>query len=88
MTKELLNLCDLYTNKVVDVVQGLLSDLDVLDKAPIDGLPKLEDVIEAHSRGEHEGVDSIHVSARIGDIMTDPEYNRGDNLRYGNQREI
>ena len=85
MTKELLNLCDLYTNKVVDVVQGLLSDLDVLDKAPIDGLPKLEDVIEAHSRGEHEGVDSIHVSARIGDIMTDPEYNRGDNLRYGNQ---
>ena len=51
MTKELLNLCDLYTNKVVDVVQGLLSDLDVLDKAPIDGLPKLEDVIEAHSRG-------------------------------------
>ena len=85
MAKQLLNLCDLYTNKVVDVVQGLLSDLDVLDKAPIDGLPKLEDVIEAHSRGEHKGVDSIHVSARIGDIMTDPEYNRGDNLRYGNQ---
>ena len=85
MAKQLLNLCDLYTNKVVDVVQGLLSDLDVLDKAPIDGLPKLEDVIEAHSRGKHEGVDSIHVSARIGDIMTDPEYNRGDNLRYGNQ---
>ena len=85
MTKQLLNLCDLYTNKVVDVVQGLLSDLDVLDKAPIDGLPKLEDVIEAYSRGKHEGVDSIHVSARIGDIMTDPEYNRGDNLRYGNQ---
>ena len=85
MAKQLLNLCDLYTNKVVDVVQGLLSDLDVLDKAPIDGLPKLEDVIEAHSRGEYEGVDSIHVSARIGDIMTDPEYNRGDNLRYGNQ---
>ena len=85
MAKQLLNLCDLYTNKVVDIVQGLLSELDVLDKAPIDGLPKLEDVIEAHSRGEHEGVDSIHVSARIGDIMTDPEYNRGDNLRYGNQ---
>ena len=85
MAKQLLNLCDLYTNKVVDIVQGLLSELDVLDKAPIDGLPKLEDVIEAHSRGEYEGVDSVHVSARIGDIMTDPEYNRGDNLRYGNQ---
>lgn len=80
-----LNLCDLYCKKVPDIVQELLSHLPVLDKAPIDGLPKLEDVIEAHSRGEYEGVDSIHVSARIGDIMTDPEYNRGDNLRYGNQ---
>lgn len=85
MVKTLLNLCDLFSNKVSDIVQELLSHLPVLDKAPIDGLPKLEDVIEAHSRGEYEGVDSVHVSARIGDIMTDPEYNRGDNLRYGNQ---
>ena len=85
MVKTLLNLCDLFSNKVSDIVQELLSHLPVLDKAPTDGLPKLEDVIEAHSRGEYEGVDSVHVSARIGDIMTDPEYNRGDNLRYGNQ---
>ena len=81
----LLNLCDLYSNKVVDIVKELLSHLPVLDKAPVQGLPLLEDVIEAHSRGEYEGVDSVHVSARIGDIMTDPYYNRGDNLRYGNQ---
>jgi|TARA_R100000084_G_scaffold55981_1_gene23593 hypothetical protein len=85
MVKTLLNLCDLFSNKVADIVQELLSHLPVLDKPPTDGLPKLEDVIEAHSRGEYEGVDSVHVSARIGDIMTDPEYNRGDNLRYGNQ---
>lgn len=85
MIKTLLNLCDLYRKKVADVTQELLSHLPVLDKAPVDGLPTLEDVIEAHSRGEYEGVDSIHVSARIGDIMTDTEYNRGDNLRYGNQ---
>ena len=85
MVKTLLNLCDLYANKVADIVQELLSRLSILDKAPVDGLPKLEDVVEAHSRGEYEGVDSVHVSARIGDIMTDPEYNRGDNLRYGNQ---
>ena len=83
--KTLLNLCDLYSNKVTDIVQELLSHLPILDKAPVDELPKLEDVIKAHSRGEYEGVDCVHVSARIGDIMTDPEYNRGDNLRYGNQ---
>ena len=83
--KTLLNLCDLFSDKVADIVQELLSHLPVLDKAPTDGLLKLEDVIEAHSSGEYEGVDSVHVSARIGDIMTDPEYNRGNNLRYGNQ---
>ena len=81
----LLNLCDLYDNKVVDIVKSLLSNLSILDKAPVQGLPLLEDVIECHSMGEYEGVDSVHVSARIGDIMTDSFYNRGDNLRYGNQ---
>jgi len=84
MVQTLLNLCELFRNKVPEVVKVLLQQLPVLDKAP-QGLPLLEDVIEAHSRGEYEGIDSVHVSARIGDIMTDPEYNRGDNLRYGNQ---
>ena len=51
MVKTLLNLCDLYANKVADIVQELLSRLSILDKAPVDGLPKLEDVVEAHSRG-------------------------------------
>lgn len=81
----LLNICDLYFKKVVDFVKRQLLGLPVLDKAPIDGLPNLEDVKEAYLRGECEGVEGIHVSARIGDLMTDPEYNRGDNLRYGNQ---
>jgi len=86
MVETLLNLCDLYTNKVDDTVQKkLLQELSVIDKAP-EKLPLLEEVIEKHSRGEYENVDSVHVSARIGDIMTDPQYNRGNNLRYGNQQ--
>jgi hypothetical protein len=81
----LLNLVQLYRKKVDDNVQKQLSMLSVLDKAPTDNLPKMEDVVEGYLRGEYEGQDSIIVSARIGDCYTDPEYNRGDALKYGNQ---
>lgn len=81
----LLNVVELYIKKVDDNVREQLSKLSVLDKAPIDNLPKMEDVIEAYFRGEYEGQDSVIVSARIGDILTDPEYNRGNQLKYGNQ---
>ena len=86
MVETLPNLCDLYLSKVDETVQKqLLEELSVIDKAP-EGLPLLEEVIEKHSRGEYGDTDSVHVSARIGDIMTDPQYNRGNNLRYGNQQ--
>jgi hypothetical protein len=81
----LLNLVQLYKEKVDDNVKEQLSKLSVLDKAPTDNLPKMEDVIVAYSRGEYEGQDSIIVAARIGDCQTDPEYNRGGALKYGNQ---
>jgi len=81
----LLNLVQLYREKVNDNVQKQLSMLSVLDKAPTDNLPKMEDVVEGYLRGEYEGQDSVIVSARIGDCYTDPEYNRGDALKYGNQ---
>ena len=79
------NLVELYFQKVDDKVQEQLSKLSVLDRAPTDNLPKMEDVIERYLRGEYEGQDSIIVSARIGECYTDPEYNRGDALKYGNQ---
>lgn len=79
------NLVELYFQKVDDKVQEQLSKLSVLDKAPTDNLPKMEDVIERYLRGEYEGQDSVIVSGRIGEFMTDPKYNRGDVLRYGNQ---
>lgn len=79
------NLVELYFQKVDDKVQEQLSKLSVLDRAPTDNLPKMEDVIERYLRGEYEGQDSVIVSGRIGEFMTDPKYNRGDVLRYGNQ---
>jgi hypothetical protein len=79
------NLVQLYKQKVDDNVQKSLASLSVLDKAPTDNLPKMEDVIEDYFRGKYEGQDSVIVSGRIGELMTDPEYNRGDALKYGNQ---
>lgn len=81
----LLNLVQLFKQKVADNVKEQLSKLSVLDKAPTDNLPKMEDVIEAYFRGKYEGQNSVIVAARIGDCLTDPEYNRGDALKYGNQ---
>lgn len=81
----LLNLVELYRDKVDGSTQEQLAKLSVLDRAPTDNLPKMEDVIEAYFRGEYDGQDSVIVAARIGDFMTDPEYNRGDELKYGNQ---
>ena len=79
------NLVTLYLQKVDDKVQEQLSKLSVLDKAPTDNLPLMEDVIEGYFKGDYEGQDSVIVSGRIGEFMTDPKYNRGDVLRYGNQ---
>lgn len=81
----LLNLVNLYKEKVDENVKKQLASLSVLDKAPTDNLPKMEDVIEAYFKGKYEGQDSVIVAARIGDCLTDPEYNRGGALKYGNQ---
>jgi hypothetical protein len=79
------NLVTLYVQKVNDKVREQLSKLPVLDKAPTDNLPLMENVIQEYFNGKYEGQDSIIVSGRIGELMTDPKYNRGDALRYGNQ---
>ena len=52
----LLNLVQLYLKKVDDNVKEQLSKLSVLDKAPTDNLPKMEDVIEAYFRGEYDSL--------------------------------
>ena len=79
------SLVTLYQQKVEDKVQEQLSKLPILDKAPTDNLPLMEDVIQDYFNGKYEGQDSVIVSGRIGESMTDPKYNRGDDLRYGNQ---
>ena len=42
--KELLNVCDLYENKVDDQIKQRLSTYGTIDNAP-QGLPNMEDVI-------------------------------------------
>ena len=80
------NLVTLYVQKVDDKVQEQLSKLPVLDRAPTDSLPLIEDVIQGYFKGDYEGQDSVIVSGRIGEFMTDPKYNRGDALKYGIQQ--
>jgi len=81
----LLNLVVKYKEKVDENTQKQLATLSVLDKAPTDTLPLMEDVIEGYFRGEYKGQDSVIVSGRIGEFMSDPEYNRGNALKYANQ---
>lgn len=79
------NLVQLYKKKVDDTTQKFLASFSVLDRPPIDNLPKMEDVIEDYFNGKYEGQDSVIVSARVGELMTDPKYNRGDALKYADQ---
>lgn len=83
--KRLKNVVETFKEKVNKTTQKFLATLSIIDKPPTDNLPLMEDVIEKYYAGEYDGVDSIIVSAKIGDFMSDPEYNRIDSLRYANQ---
>lgn len=79
------NLIELYLEKVDDKVQEQLSKLSVLDRPPTDNLPKMEDVIQEYFEGKYEEQNSVIVSGRISEFMSDPEYNRCNSLKYANQ---
>lgn len=84
--KELLNVCDLYESKVDEHIKQGLSTYQTIDNAP-QGLPYMEDVIESYGRGEIAEGSTVICSGRVGDLWSDPTYNRIDELRYGNQKQ-
>lgn len=84
-TKKLLKIVDLYDSKVDDKMKYYLATFSSIDTPP-QGLPLMEDVINRYKTGEITSGTYL-VYARCGDLYTDPIYNRGDNLRYNNQKQ-
>ena len=84
--KELINVFDQYEKSVDEKTKEYLSGFGSIDRAPQD-LPLMEDVIAQYDRGEIPDGGTIICYARIGDLWSDPTYNRILELRYGNQKK-
>tara|TARA_B100001057_G_scaffold461118_1_gene512831 strand:+ start:120 stop:1277 length:1158 start_codon:yes stop_codon:yes gene_type:complete len=83
--KELLRVYECYENKVDEKTKEYLQGFGTIDNAP-EGLPLMEDVIEKYNSGEIAEGSTVICSGRVGDLWSDPTYNRIDELRYGNQK--
>lgn len=81
--KPLLNLVKLAKKKFKDYVLRVLSDFNIVDSIP-DSLPLMEDVLAGRMRGLYKDGSSVVVAAKIGDLWSDPTYNRTDSINYGN----
>jgi hypothetical protein len=79
--KRPLSLVTLASKKVTQTILRGLSGLDVIDKLP-KNLPTLEEVLEDRKRGLYTDKDSVVVAARIGDLFSDPTYNRTEDISY------
>lgn len=85
LTKKLLRIVDLYDDKVDDKTKQCLSSFSCIDSPP-HGLMLMEDIIKQYESGDITSGTYL-VLARCGDLYTDTTYNRGDNLRYNNQKQ-
>lgn len=85
LVRKVLRIVDLYDRKVDDKTKNYLSTFSSID-APPQGLLPMEKVIEQYECGKITSGTYL-VLARCGDLYTDPTYNRGDNLRYTNQKQ-
>jgi hypothetical protein len=84
--KELLCVYECYETKVDDKTKQYLQSFGSVDNAP-EGLPLMEDVISKYNSGEIAEGSTVICSGRVGDLWSDPTYNRIDELRYGNQKQ-
>ena len=83
--KQLLRVCKCYEDKVDDGTKKYLEGFGVIDNSP-ENLPLMEDVIAKYNSGDIAEGSTVICSGRVGDLWSDPTYNRIDELRYGNQK--
>ena len=83
--KELLRVYKCYEDKVDEKTKEYLQGFGTVDNAP-EGLPLMEDVVEKYNSGEIAEGSTVICSGRVGDLWSDPTYNRIEELRYGNQK--
>ena len=83
--KKLLIVYKCYENKVDEKTKEYLQGFGTVDNAP-ENLPLMEDVVKKYNSGEITEGSTVICSGRVGDLLSDPTYNRIDELRYGNQK--
>jgi len=86
MLKELVRIVDVYDDLAKDTVKAALLNHSVIDSYSA-GLPMMEDVIEQYKSGKLTAPSSVLCLARVGDLWSDPTYNRILELRYSNQKQ-
>ena len=83
--KDLVRVYDQYETSVDEKTKEYLSSFSSVDSAP-QGIPLMEDIVIQYDRGEIADGGTIICSAKVGDLWSDPTYNRILELRYGNQK--
>lgn len=86
ITKELVRVYKCYENKVDEKTKEYLQGFGTIDNAA-ENLPLMEDIIEKYNSGEITEGSTVMCSGRVGDLWSDPTYNRILELRYGNQKK-
>lgn len=86
MQKQLVRIVDVYDNLAKDTVKSALLNYSVIDSHPT-GLPFMEDVIQEYKSGKITANTVVLCLARIGDLWSDPTYNRILELRYNNNKQ-
>ena len=83
--KELVRVYDQYEKRVDEKTKQYLAGFGTVDSSP-KGLPLMEDIIDQYDRGEIPDGGTYICEAKVGDLWSDPIYNRILELRYGNQK--
>ena len=84
--KELVRVYDQYEKRVDEKTKQYLAGFGTVDSSP-KGLPLMEDIIDQYDRGEIPDGGTYICEGKVGDLWSDPIYNRILELRYGNQKK-